>query len=478
VSSPDDALPPGKAALLGLQHVLAMDVYVVPFVVASVLALAVQDSAALIQSAFVAAGLATLIQSQFCMRLPVVQGPSYVPIGAVLTIAFAAGGGMAGLSTVFGALIPGAILLVLLGWPTRLFHKIVHRIVPPLVGGTIILVVGIALMPVALKENIFAVHGPGSVAGNVVMAAVSAGLLVLCMIAGISMGARATWLRLSSVIIALAGGCIVATLMGQYSVGAVADAAWLTLPRIAFVDFGLSFSPAAILTMIVVYIVVLAETTGTWFAVSAVIERPLRDDQLDRGAVGEGLGCLISALLGSTPVTGYASNAGVIAITGVASRMAFAAAGILLVLFGFFGKLSAMIASIPTPVIGGVFAVLCAVIAMNGFRVIRGTALNERNMLVIGIPILGPIRHPGAGGVREDPARIRAVLPGLINRLRRGCGNHPASDSAGADARHVGGRHAIAGSGRLTDAGGAAPHRDRPQSGSLSLIRLRSAPGP
>jgi uracil-xanthine permease len=442
VSSPDDALPPGKAALLGLQHVLAMDVYVVPFVVASVLALAVQDSAALIQSAFVAALLATLIQSQFCMRLPVVQGPSYVPIGAVLTIAFAAGGGMAGLSTVFGALIPGAILLVLLGWPTRLFHKIVHRIVPPLVGGTIILVVGIALMPVALKENIFAVHGPGSVAGNVVMAAVSAGLLVLCMIAGISMGARATWLRLSSVIIALAGGCIVATLMGQYSVGAVADAAWLTLPRIAFVDFGLSFSPAAILTMIVVYIVVLAETTGTWFAVSAVIERPLRDDQLDRGAVGEGLGCLISALLGSTPVTGYASNAGVIAITGVASRMAFAAAGILLVLFGFFGKLSAMIASIPTPVIGGVFAVLCAVIAMNGFRVIRGTALNERNMLVIG--------------------------PGSTARIPAGSSRTP----------HVGGRHAIAGSGRLTDAGAAAPHRDRPQSGSLSLIRLRSAPGP
>jgi NCS2 family nucleobase:cation symporter-2 len=133
---------------------------------------------------------------------------------------------------------------------------------------------------------------------------------------------------------------------------------------------------------------VLAETTGTWLAVGAVIDRPISDAQFNRGALGEGLSCLAAALLGSTPMTGYSSNAGIIAMTGVASRAAFLAAGILLVLFGLIGKLSAAIASIPGPVIGGVFAVLCAVIAMNGFRVIRKEALNERNMLVVGLPIL------------------------------------------------------------------------------------------
>ena len=90
VVGPEDRLPLGEAALLGLQHVLAMDVYVVPFIIASVLSLAVADSAAVIQSAFIAAGLATIIQSQWCMKLPVVQGPSYIPIGAVLAIAFGA----------------------------------------------------------------------------------------------------------------------------------------------------------------------------------------------------------------------------------------------------------------------------------------------------------------------------------------------------------------------------------------------------
>lgn len=388
VSRPDDPLPFGKAALLGLQHVLAMDVYVVPFIIASVLTLAVADSATLIQSTFIAAGLATLIQSQWWMRLPVVQGPSYVPIGAIIAIAFASGGGTAGLATVFGALIPGAIIVALLGSPTGIFHRVIRRLVPPIVGGTIILVVGIALMPVALKESVFAVYGTATVGQNILLAAVSAIVLIAAMMAGITMGSRGVWLRLTAVILALAAGTIVASFMGRFSAQGIADASWFTLPRIAFLNLDITFSFSAILTMLVVYAVVLAETTGTWFAVGAVTNEAMSDERLDRGATGEGLGCLVSALVGSTPVTGYSSNAGVIAITGIASRAAFAAAGILLVLFGLVGKLGAAIASIPQPVIGGVFGVLCAVIAMNGFRVVRASPLSERNMLVVGLPVL------------------------------------------------------------------------------------------
>lgn len=373
--------------MLGLQHVLAMDVYVVPFIIASALALSITDSAIVIQSAFIAAGIATIIQSQMFIRLPVVQGPSYIPIGAVLAIAFGAGGGMAGLSAVYGALIPGAIIVMILG-ASRAFHHIIGRLVPPLVGGTIIIVVGIALMPVALRENIFAVHGQATIDTNILFAATSACTLVLAMMSGLKFGARGTWLRLSSVLLALAAGSCVAAVCGQFSLQAISEARWLTPPRFAFVDFPLTFSLPSILTIIVVYMVLLAEATGTWFAITAVIDSKLAEKQLDRGAIGEGLGSMIGALTGSTPMTGYSSNAGIIAITGIASRMAFAAAGILLILFGLFGKLSAAIASIPVPVIGGVFAVLCAVIAMNGIRVIRNIPLDERNMLVVGLPIV------------------------------------------------------------------------------------------
>src|SRR5690606_33855720 len=137
--------------------------------------------------------------------------------------------------------------------------------------------------------------GAGSVGSNILLAAVTAVLLVGCMMAGIRMGANGTWLRFSSVVIALAGGCILAAFLGRFSLQSVADAGWFTTPRIAFVNFDVSFSVPAILTMILVYLVVLAETTGTWFAVGAVIDKPLSDEQLDRGATGEGLGCLVSA---------------------------------------------------------------------------------------------------------------------------------------------------------------------------------------
>lgn len=383
-----DRLPLGQTVVLGLQHVLAMDVYVVPFIIATVLGLAVADSATLIQSAFIAAGIATYIQAKWCMRLPVVQGPSYVPIGAVLAIAFASGGGTAGLATVFGALIPGAIIVALLGWPTGIFHKVIKKLVPPIVGGTIILVVGIALMPVALKESVFAVHGDATVGSNILLAAISAIVLIAAMMTGITMGKRGMWLRLAAVILALGIGTLVAWFMGRFSAQGIADASWLTLPRIAFLTLDINFSLPAILTMLVVYAVVLAETTGTWFAVGAVMGKEITDSRLDRGASGEGLGCLVSALVGSTPVTGYSSNAGIIAITGIGSRSVVAAAGIMLVLFGLIGKLGAAIASIPQPVIGGVFGVLCAVIAMNGFRVVRASPLSERNMLVVGLPVL------------------------------------------------------------------------------------------
>ena len=133
IARPEDRVTFSKALLLGLQHVMAMDVYVVPFIIASALALSQADAASFIQSTFLAAGIGTIIQTAWCMRMPVAQGPSYIPLGAILAIAFAAGGGYAGLGTVFGALIPGALLVMLLGM-TGGFHRLVRWLVPPIVG--------------------------------------------------------------------------------------------------------------------------------------------------------------------------------------------------------------------------------------------------------------------------------------------------------------------------------------------------------
>lgn len=388
IAQPDDRVTVLKALLLGVQHVMAMDVYVVPFIIASALALSQADSASLIQSTFLASGIATIIQTAWCMRMPVAQGPSYIPLGAIIAVALAGGAGLSGMGAVYGALIPGALLVIALGalgW----FHRLIRWLVPPIVGGSIILVVGLSLLPIALTANVFAVHGNSTINLNIALAALSAALLVVAMMIGLRFNNRAgTWVRLLSVVIALVGGTIAASFVGQFSFDAVAAAPWLMLPKMAFVDYQLQFSLPAILTFVLIYMVVMAETTGTWFAVSAVINQPITDKQLDRGAIGEGIGCGVAALIGATPVTGYSTNAGVISITGVASRMVFVAIGVVLAVLGFVGKFSALIAAIPAPVIGGVFAVVCITISMAGIRILRHVHLDERAMLVVGIPLI------------------------------------------------------------------------------------------
>lgn len=388
IARPQDTVSLPKALLLGLQHVMAMDVYVVPFIIATALVLSHSEAATLIQSTFLAAGLATIIQTALCMKMPVAQGPSYIPLGAVLAVAVTAGGGYAGLSTVFGALIPGALVVVALG-ALGVFHRVVRWLVPPIVGGTIILIVGLSLLPIALKANIFTLHGDMSMDASIGLGAASATLLVVAMMLGLRFPNRVgMWMRLSSVVIALVGGTLLAWAMGLFSWERIAQAPWIAAPNFAFLDYELSFSASAIATFVVIYMVVIAETTGTWFAVSAVIDEPLTDRNIDRGAVGEGLSCMLAAVVGATPVTGYSTNAGMISITGVASRMVFITAGALMAVMGFLGKFSALIAAIPSPVIGGVFAVVCITIAMAGIRILRHVQLNERAMLVVGIPII------------------------------------------------------------------------------------------
>lgn len=383
---PDEKISFGKSAILGLQHVLAMDVYVVPFLIAMLIGLGPNQSSALIQSTFIAAGLATIVQTYFCMKLPMAQGPSYVPLGAIVTIYAASGGGELGWSSVLGASLIGAILVIILGY-TGIFNKIVNSFIPPIVGGTIIFIVGLSLLPVAIKDNIYGATD-ATINQNVLLALISGAVLILFVILGSLFRTKGSIFRITSVMIALIVGCLAAKFMGVLDFSAVQNAKWFSMPQLPFKDFGFSFDFSAIITMVIIYIVLLAETTGTWFAISNVIDKPLTDKNINRGVIGEGISCLIAAMLGSTPVTGYSTNAGIISITGVASRRVFLAVGGWFVLFGCSSKLAALISSIPTAVIGGVFAIVCGIIAINGLQVMKDVTIGEKEMYIISIPMI------------------------------------------------------------------------------------------
>lgn len=383
---PEDKISFGKSAVLGLQHVLAMDVYVVPFLIAMLIGLGSNQSSALIQSTFIAAGLATIVQTYFCMKLPMAQGPSYVPLGAIVTIYAASGGGALGWNSVLGASLVGAVLVIILGY-TGIFNKIVKSFIPPIVGGTIIFIVGLSLLPVAIRDNIYGATD-ATINQNVLLALISAAVLILFVILGSLFGKKGSLFRITSVMVALIVGCASAQFMGVLDFSAVQSANWFSMPRIPFKDFGFSFDFSAIITMVIIYLVLLAETTGTWFAISNVIDKPLTDKNINQGVVGEGISCLIAAGLGSTPVTGYSTNAGIISITGIASRRVFLAVGGWFVLFGFSGKLAALISSIPTAVIGGVFAIVCGIISINGIQVMKNVTIREKEMYIIAIPMI------------------------------------------------------------------------------------------
>lgn len=386
VLGPDDPIPTGEATLLGLQHVMAMDVYVPPIVLAGMLAMGAADKSGLLQSTFLAAGVGTILQTSLFMRMPMSQGPSFVPLSAAAGVVLATGGLKGnGMATLIGSLVVGAIVLILLGM-SGVFQKIINKLVPAVVGGTIITCVGLSLIPSALNDDIF--DASGNVYQNIELASVTALIMLICVGISIRFPRVQKIFRTGSIVIALMCGSLMSASMGRFDWKTVVNAPWFSLPQRTVFHWGIHFNLTSILTFLILYAIITTETTGTWFAMGAVTNHKISDKQWNRGIIGEGLSCLFAGLCGTTPVTGYSTNAGVVSITGVASKKVFVCAGGWFILLGFFSKLSAFLSAIPAPVIGGVFALITVTIMLNGLNVIRGIKTADADLYIIGLPII------------------------------------------------------------------------------------------
>lgn len=383
---PDEKIPTGEAVLLGLQHVLAMDVYVPPIILGGLLAMGAADSTGLLQATFLACGIGTILQTAYFMKMPVSQGPSFVPLTAAAGVVLASGGlHGGGMATLMGALLVGAVLLILLGL-SGFFQKIINRLVPAVVGGTIITCVGLSLIPSALNDNIF--EAKGDVYQNMELAGITAAILIVCVAISIRFPKVQKLFKTGSIVIALLIGTAISASMGRFDASSIAAAPWFSLPQRTIFHWGVHFDMTAIFTFIIIYAILTTETTGTWFAMGAVTNHKITNRQWNRGIIGEGLSCLVATITGTTPVTGYSTNAGIISITGVASKVVFVAAGGWFIVLGFCTKLSAFLAAIPAPVIGGVFAIITVTIMLNGLNVIRHLEVRESDLYIIGLPIV------------------------------------------------------------------------------------------
>ncbi|MFM8316593.1 MAG: nucleobase:cation symporter-2 family protein [Deltaproteobacteria bacterium] len=375
----DEKLPLGALFIYGLQHVLAMYVgaVAVPLFVAREIGLTDHELIQLINADLFTCGVATLIQTlglgkNIGIRLPIIQGVSFVAVAPIILV-----GKTEGMPAVYGAIIlAGLLTAVISTW----FGKIV-RFFPDRVVGTVICLIGLTLMPVALRWA----------SSNAFLA-----LFVLLTVVLFQRFLKGHW-KTVSVLLGLIAGTLVSIPLGLISFSEVAKSDWLglTLPF----AFGVPrFHWPAFLSMSLVMIVIMIETTGDFIAIGEVVEKPVSENDLARGLRADGISTLLGGIFNSFPYTAYAQNVGLVSLTGVKSRFVVAAAGVILIALGLFPKAAAMVAAIPAPVLGGCGVAMFGMVMTSGITTLsrvklRGTfdGLAVGVSLAIGmVPVFAP----------------------------------------------------------------------------------------
>jgi len=421
----DATLPAPKLVALGLQHVLVMyaGAVAVPLIVGRALKLTPEEVVLLISADLFCCGLVTLIQALgvtrwFGIQLPVMMGVTFASVSPMLAIANSHPG-TEGAQLLFGSIIgAGIVALLIAPGVSRLL-----RFFPPVVTGTIIAVIGITLMRVginwifgnpvgptapamvdpAFAKWLAAVSAPGSALPPVPqglallptlpnpkyadLAGAGISGLVLVSILLISKYARG-FLANISVLLGIVIGALVAAATGFMNFDKVAKAGWfeLVLP----LHFGVpQFDPLMILTMSLVMIVVMIESTGMFLALGEMTDTPVSRADLARGLRTDGLGTLIGGLFNTFPYTSFSQNVGLVAVTGVKSRFVCVAGGVILIVLGLLPKLAALVESLPTVVLGGAGLVMFGMILATGIRILGNVDFKTQrhNGMVVAVSI-------------------------------------------------------------------------------------------
>lgn len=241
-----------------------------------------------------------------------------------------------------------------MGWINKLF--------PPAAMGSIIAIIGLELASTAADMAGFPVGGSNSPVMNTTWVIVSMVTLITVILCNVLLKG---FLKIIPILIGVVVGYCVAYFMGLVDFSAINNASFFALPNIKVAHFDIN----AILTIVPATFVVVAEHVGHLKVTSSIVGKDLtKDPGLNRSLLGDGLSTIISGMLGSVPTTTYGENIGVMALTKVYSVYVICGAGLISIILGFSGKMSAIICTIPTPVIGGVSFLLFGTIATSGLR--------------------------------------------------------------------------------------------------------------
>ncbi len=314
----DDEPPLQEAIPLGIQHLLAMFLSTValPLVIAGAIGLSPGETAFIVQMALLVAGLATIVQvysiGPIGARLPIVMGTSAIFVAPLIDI-----GNAFGLAAIFGAVIVAAPVEIVIGY----FYDDLRRFFPPLVTGVVVMLVGLTLIPTAID---YSAGGPGAETyGNLENLALAG--LVFAAAIGFNQYFDGL-LSISSVLIAVVIGYIVAIPLGLLDLSGVAEAGWVAVPMP--LEFGVEFHPSAILIAAFAYVVTSMETIGDVEGTTGTVGRQATNDEMRGALYADGFMSMFAGLFNAFPNTSFSQNVGLIGFTGVASKLVVGICGV------------------------------------------------------------------------------------------------------------------------------------------------------
>ncbi|HEM3666054.1 uracil-xanthine permease family protein [Streptococcus suis] len=401
---------PFQGILLSFQHVFAM--FGATILVPLILGMPVSV-------ALFASGIGTLIyQVATQFKVPVYLGSSFAYISAMALAIKEMGGDISAAQT--GIFFVGLIYVLIAGLVKAIGTKWIDTLLPPVVIGPMIIVIGLGLANSAVTSAGFVADGDWK---NVVVA------IVTFLIAAFVNTKGKGFAKIVPFLIAIIGGYIVALLLGLVDFTPVLEAAWFELPGFylpfetgVFKSYNFYFGPEMV-AILPIAVVTVAEHIGDHTVLSQICGRQfLKNPGLSRTLIGDGVATAVSALIGGPANTTYGENTGVIGMTRIASVSVIRNAALIAIAFSFLGKFTALISTIPSAVLGGMSILLYGVIASNGLKVLIESRVDfgqvrnlivASSMLVLGLG--GAVLNIGA--ITLSGTALSAIVGIILNLI-------------------------------------------------------------
>ncbi len=401
-----------ESTLVATQHLLAGFVNIIAPALVIGMTLGLESYIPmLISASLLVSGIATWIQSQrvgpLGSGLLSIQGTSFAFVAALITAGMIAREGGANDEQVLATLITATALGSFIEIAIAGFLPKLRRVISPVVAGTIVILIGLSLVTVALRDVGGGAGSPDFGSGtNIAMAAVVMAVVLACQLSSKPL------LRVGSVFLGLLVGCIVAASIGEFKTPDFTDTRILALPTP--LAFGFYFDWVAFIPVAFMFVITSLETVGDITGTSRVsgepVSGPVFEQRVRRGVLADGVNSLIAALFSTFPNTTFSQNTGVVQLTGVASRHVGRYLAVILVILGLIPVLGIALQGIPRPVLGATTFIMFSLIAVSGIQIVGSQKLSR-------VQILGIALSLGVGmGVQLVP-EILAFLPDLWQRI-------------------------------------------------------------